>query len=283
MRFNSIADLPAILFVPGHKPELFDKAIAGKPPAIVIDLEDAVSIDRKADARSVVHHWFASRVPNETFAGLRINSPTNRVGLMDMARFFDGSIRVDFLVLPKVESAYEVQLIHRLSEGTPLICTIESALGLRHAFDIAHAAPSVAALGFGGADLAADLRASMEWEPMLPARATLVQAAAAAGVGALDVPYLDLRDDSGLAADCGRAKAMGFTGKFSIHPRHVGGIVDAFLPTEQEAVKARSILAAAESSRGNAVAHEGRMIDEAILRSARRTVALAAAREGNVR
>ncbi len=281
MTFASVSDLPAVLFVPGNKPDLFDKALAGGPPAIVIDLEDAVAPDAKNQARTHVHAWFAAKKPRSAFAGVRLNSAMNRFGIADLHRFCDGSARPDFYVLPKVESATEVLQVHRLSQGVPLICIIESALGLRHAFDIAQAAPSVAALGFGAADLSADLRATMDWEPMLVARSLVVQAAAAAGVGALDVPYLNLRDESGLEAECRRAKALGFTGKFSIHPRHVAGILDAFLPSEQEAARAAAILKAADDAQGHVVAFEGRMIDEAILRSARRIVTLAKAREGH--
>lgn len=281
MRFASVSDLPVILFVPGNKPELFDKALAGGAPAIVIDLEDAVAPTAKEQARAQVHAWFAANRPRSAFAGVRLNSAMNHFGIADIHRFCDGSVRPDFYVLPKVESATEVLQIHLLSQGVPLICTIESALGLRGAFEIARAAPSVAALGFGGADLSADLRATMDWEPMLAARSAVVQAAAAAGVGVLDVPYLNLSDDSVLQEECRRAKALGFTGKFSIHPRHVAGIVAAFLPTEQEVSRALAVLRAAEDSRGNVAAFEGRMIDEAILRGARRTAALAKAREGH--
>jgi (S)-citramalyl-CoA lyase len=279
MRFASVSDLPAVLFVPGNKPELFDKALAGGAPAIVIDLEDAVAPDAKEQARAAVHAWFVANRSRNAFAGVRLNSAMNRFGIADLHRFCDGSVRPDFFVLPKVESATEVLQVHRLSGGVPLICIIESAIGLRNVFDIAQAAPSIAALGFGAADLSADLRATMDWEPMLAARSSVVQAAAAAGVGVLDVPYLNLRDESGLEAECRRVKALGFTGKFAIHPRHVAGVLNAFLPTEQEAARAAAILKAADAAHGNVVAFEGRMIDEAILRSARRTVALAKSRE----
>ena len=274
----TIADLPCILFAPGHKPDLFAKAIASGAPAIVIDLEDAVAPERKDEARALVRVWFTRRCSEPTRIGVRFNHPSTRFGLRDMTAFFDDGPLPDFIVLPKVESALEPHLVHKLSGGVPLICTIESAIGVSRAFEIAAAAPSIAALGFGGADLASDLRASMEWEPLAAARSTVVQAAAAAGVGALDVPWLELDDDSGLEAECRRARAFGFTGKFAIHPRFVERTMDCFMPSETETEHARGALAAAVAAGGAAVAYRGKMIDEAILRSARRIVALDAAR-----
>lgn len=276
MTILSIADLPLILFVPGNRPERFDKAMQSGAPAIVIDLEDAVANDGKDAARAHVHAWFTQRGTSTgaALAGIRLNSPYSQHGVKDLARLLDRSIRPDFLVLPKVESEFEALLAHRLSGGVPLVCIIESALGLSRAVSIAHGAPSVAALGFGGADLAADLRAEFSWDALLPARGVVVQAAASAGIGAIDVPYLDLRDEAGIAAECARARALGFTGKFAIHPRHVAPVLAAFIPNAEAARRAIAILEAAARSGGDAVEFEGRMIDEAVLRSARRTVAL---------
>ena len=274
----AIRDMPCILFAPGHKPDLFAKAIASGAPGIVIDLEDAVAPERKDETRALVRDWFTRRSSVPARVGVRFNHPATRFGLRDMAAFFDDGPMPDFIMLPKVESAIEAQLAHRLSGGVPLICTIESALGLSRAFEIAAAAPSIAALGFGGADLASDLRAAMEWEPLAAARSTVVQAAAAAGVGALDVPWLQLDDDSGLEVESRRARAFGFTGKFAIHPRFVERTIDCFMPSEAETEHARGALAVAEAAGGAAVAYRGKMIDEAILRSARRIVALDAAR-----
>ena len=103
-----VADLSAILFVPGNRPDRFDKAAQSGAPGIVIDLEDAVPQDAKDAARPQVLQWFAMRGDSDAIkAGIRVNSIYSRHGLNDMARLLDSGVSPDFLVLPKVESAFE--------------------------------------------------------------------------------------------------------------------------------------------------------------------------------
>jgi citrate lyase beta subunit len=184
-------------------------------------------------------------------------------------------IAPDFVVLPKVESAFEVRLYARHLPGIPLVCTVESARGLEAAMEIAHADACVRALAFGGVDLAADLRAELAWEPLLYGRSRLVQAAASAGLGLLDVPHLALDDAAALAAECARVKALGFTGKLAIHPKQVAPILEAFTPTAAEIERAARMIAALEAAGGNAVEFEGKMLEGPVVRSARRMLALA--------
>lgn len=268
-----IRDTRLILFVPGNRPDRFEKALATGSPAVVIDLEDAVAPADKGAARAGVFQWLSAHAPGEVAVGVRVNHCATRYGIQDLGDLTELARTPDFLVLPKVESSFEVMLFARLLPHIPLICTIESAAGLHSAFDIARASPNVAGLGFGGADLAADLRAEMSWDALYHARGTVVQAAAAAGIAALDVPYLNLTDDAGLQDECARAKAMGFTGKFAIHPRHVAGLLAAFAPSKSEVERARAMLRTAEDAAGNAGRHGDFMIDEALLRTARRIVA----------
>jgi citrate lyase beta subunit len=278
---TSVRDLRAILFVPGNRPDRFGKALASGAPAIVLDLEDAVAPAEKAKARGSVLEWFAQQPRDGAVAaGVRVNHCATRHGIHDLAALVEHARRPDFILLPKVESPFEVTLAARLMPEVPLLCTIESAIGLHAAFDIARASPSVAGLGFGGADLAADLRAEMSWDALYHARGTVVQAAASVAAAVLDVPYLNLASDDGLREECLRAKAMGFTGKFAIHPRHVAGIVSAFAPSPAEIERARKILRAAEEAAGNAGRAGDSMIDEALLRSARRIVAAAGSDQG---
>lgn len=276
---RAIAELPAILFVPGNRPERFDKALRSGAPAIVIDLEDAVPVDAKASARDAARKWLDTiddRAP--AISGVRINSPFTRDGHADIGMLLDAGRKPGFILMPKVESAIEPQLLQRLLGDIALICTIESARGLANAGSIAGGVPSVAALAFGGVDLAADLRAELSWDALLHARGCVVQAAAAASVGVLDVPHLDIAADAALETECRRAKAMGFTGKLAIHPRQIDGIMSAFLPSATEIAEARDLLRAAQQAHGAAAQYKGRMIDEAVLRSARRVMHLATLR-----
>jgi (S)-citramalyl-CoA lyase len=260
-----------ILFVPGNRPERFAKALGAGADAVVIDLEDAVSASEKTQTRDVVLQWFASRAAGTAPVGIRVNSPYTADGIQDLAMLSQTSARPDFILLPKVESAFEPQLFARLlanGDGTDLICAIETARGLDQAYAIA-AAPGVVALAFGGADLAADLRAEFSWDALLHARTSLVRAAAAAQIGVLDVPFLDIRDDTDLAAECRMARALGFTGKFSIHPKHVAAMNTAFSPSDEQIRDAQALIAAFEAAKGSAAEFRGKMIDEAILKAAR--------------
>jgi len=280
MNDASLSVCRALLFVPGTRPDRADKALASGADGIVVDLEDAVGAAQKDAARGQVLEWLARRPARHgTAVGLRVNSVRTRAGLKDLVAFADAQCPCDFVMLPKVESASEVQLYARHLGDAALFCMIETAAGLDQAMRIA-AAERVAALGFGGLDLSVDLRADFAWEPLLFGRSRVVQAASAAGIAAFDVPYLDLRDETGLAGECARARAMGFTGKAAIHPRHLQAILAAFTPSAQEVDNARGILQSFERSGGNVCEYQGRMIDEPVARAARRLVALAARGQG---
>jgi len=140
------------------------------------------------------------------------------------------------------------------------------------------AGPRVRALAFGGVDLAADLRAELAREPLLWGRGRLVQAAATAGIAAIDVPHVVIDDEGGLRSDAARTKAMGYTAKLAIHPRQVPPILEVFTPTPAELERARGIVAACEAAGGNVVEYQGKMIDEPVVKAARRILALAGRR-----
>jgi citrate lyase beta subunit len=157
-----------------------------------------------------------------------------------------------------------------------VMALIETARGLEHVAAIAQAHSSVVALGFGAADLAADLGCEMSWEPMLYPRSRMVQAAALARLALFDVPYLDIRNPEGLAAETRRVQALGFTGKLAIHPDQVPVIVQALLPTAQQVQDAHAIVAAAQAHPQGVCVLNGRMIDEPVVQSARRVIARSA-------
>jgi citrate lyase beta subunit len=138
----------------------------------------------------------------------------------------------------------------------------------------------VQGLDFGGADLAVDLRATLAWEPLYAARARIVQAAAIAGVAAVDVPHFVLDDVAALRDEAARAKAMGFTGKLAIHPKQIAPIVGVFSPSEAEVAEAREIVAALAAAHGNVVEHKGRMVEGPVVKAAERVLARAALSAG---
>ena len=278
----------SLLFTPGSRPERFVKAAATAADGFIIDLEDAVGPADKAGARVAVMDWLRRRegISREGFlVCLRINSVFNDFGLRDLtavAELAREGFAPDALLLPKVESAVEVELVARhlraaggAGANVALVALIESAAGLEEAARIARATPMLRALGFGGVDLAADLRASFSWEAMLAGRGRLVQAASIAGLGLLDVPYLEIDDDAGLTVECLRVRAMGFSGKLAIHPRQVDAINTAFTPTAAEIEFAQGVAAAYEAAAGGVCTYKGKMIDEPVMLSARRTLARA--------
>jgi len=273
----------ALLFTPGNRPERFAKAAATGADGLILDLEDAVAAPAKEDARAtVVAHFrgdFRTGLAPHQLKGLRVNNIHTPAGVRDLDALVSSGVAPDFLLLPKVESAFEVRLYARHLEGgqagIAFGCLIESARGLEAAMEIAQADPRVRILAFGGVDLAADLRADLAWEPLLYGRSRLVQAAASAGLGLLDVPHLALDDAAALAAECARVKALGFTSKLAIHPKQVAPILAAFTPTAAEVDRAARMVAALEQAGGNAVEFEGKMLEGPVVKAAQRVLALA--------
>jgi (S)-citramalyl-CoA lyase len=260
------------LFVPGDRPERISRAVACGADCVVIDLEDSVAPAGKGAARTAALQAIGQLA--SPAVGLRVNALTSAAGIADLAALLFGAAWPAFVVLPKVEAAEQVRLcaavLGERGWRGELLCCIESAGGLERAADIAAADPAVAALGFGGVDLAADLGAELAWEPMLAARSRVVWAAAKAGIRALDVPCLDLAATSSLADECQRVRALGFDGKLAIHPKQVRIIRDAFSPSRDEIATARAVLATAGG--GGAVRHGSSMVDAAVVRRAQRTL-----------
>jgi citrate lyase beta subunit len=266
-----------LLFTPGNRPDRFAKAAATGADGLILDLEDAVSLAGKDEARTIlVEHFRAGHrrgLVAGQVCGLRVNNIHTSAGVRDLDALVTAGVTPDFILLPKVESAFEVQLYGRLLPHIPLVCTLESARGFEAATEIANAGPRVRALAFGGVDLAADLRAELAWEPLLWGRGRLVQAAATAGIAAIDVPHVVIDDEAGLRADAARTKAMGYTAKLAIHPKQVPVILEVFTPTPSEIERARGIVAACEAAGGNAVEYQGRMIDGPVVKAAQQLLA----------
>ena len=152
---------------------------------------------------------------------------------------------------------------------------IEANDGLADAQAIARASRRVASLLFGAVDMSAELRCANAWEPLLYARARVVHAAASAGIDVLDVPFLDLADDEGLAREAAAAAAMGFGGKAAIHPRQLAAIHAAFTPTAEQLERARRVVAAYEASESGLVVLDGRLVELPVVRAMYRLLAAA--------
>jgi len=280
---TALAHCRVFLFTPGNRPDRFPKAAATGADALILDLEDAVSSAEKDSARATLIAHFAAdfrkNLAPGQLCGLRVNNVHTQAGLRDLEALAASRVAPDFIFVPKVESAFEARLYTRHLTGEQsnvlLVCMIESARGLESAIDIAMADPRVQSLALGGLDLAVDLGAEPSWEPLYAARARVVQAAAVAGIGAIDLPYPSLDDLDGLDAQARRVRAMGYTGKLAIHPKQLAPIVAAFSPSAEEVAEAEAIVAAFVAAKGNVCEYRGKMVEGPVVRAAERTLAQA--------
>ena len=243
------------LYVPGSRPDRFDKA-AATGAEVILDLEDSVAATDKESARSAVAEWLRTC---ETAVQVRVNAPGTRELAADLA-----ALPVDVPIrMPKVGRTDDLapvadRTVHAL---------LESALGVENAYAVGSAS-CVASLTLGEADLAAELgldgETAFDW-----VRSRLVVAAGAAGLPApMMSAYTDVRDLDGLAASCRHGRALGMRGRTAVHPTQVPVIRSAFAPTADELAWARQVLAALDGT-GVASLADGSMVDEAMARRAR--------------
>ncbi len=261
----------SLLFVPGSRPDRFAKAKAAGAGLTVIDLEDAVPAADKQAARAAA---LAQVGIGEPGWAIRINPVASAAGIADLAALGQTSVLPGHLLLPMVEEARDIAIVRAaLGERCPpLIALIETPRGLRNALAIARE-PGLAALMLGGADFAAELGVPVSWEALLAARQQLVLACAEARLALIDVPFLDLDDDAGLAAECRAARAIGMVAKAAIHPRQVPTIEQVFSPSDADIAEAQEALRAFEAAGGRAIRHKGRMLEAPIIKSYRAVLA----------
>lgn len=239
---------------------------------ICIDLEDAVPAAGKDSARAAAIAAIGPRV------AIRINAVTTRAGLLDLLAL--GNCPLPELVLvPKVEGAAEIAVIRgALGPDAAIVPLIETPAGLADAAAIARA-PGVVAMMFGGGDMAGELGVALAWEPLLWARGAFLMACASSGVPAIDVPFIALDDEIGLAEEACRAGSLGFQAKAAIHPAQIGAIHAALRPGAALVNEAREGLAASEAAGGGAIRFNGRMLEAPILRRYARIIAAEVSRE----
>jgi citrate lyase beta subunit len=279
-RMQDLSLARTMLFTPADRPDRFAKAAATGADGVVLDLEDGVGLAAKETARRAALAHFAAPppAPADFLWGLRLNHLTTPDGLRDLLALREAPAQPKLVMLPKTESVTEVEIAVRHLSGSGssprIIALLESGRGLSAAEAIA-AHPAVDALGFGGADLAADLGATMGWEQMLFARSRIVQAAASAGIAAFDVPFLKIHDLEGLRQETEAAKALGYSCKLAIHPAQIAIINAVFTPTPDQVATARRIVTAFQQAAGGACQVDGRMVDVPVVKAARRTAALA--------
>lgn len=253
----------SLLFVPGDRPDRFEKAWNAGADAVILDLEDAVSAGKKAEAREAITAWLSP----EHLVYVRINDPATEWYESDL----DAAVRPGLagIVVPKAEDPEQLaQLASRVGEA-PLIATIETALGVWNARAVAEA-PGVERLAFGSIDLQLDAGITGEGEELLYARSRTVLASRVAGISPpLDGVTVALDDPKQLEIDVDRARRLGFGGKICIHPKQVDAVNRGFRPSEEEVAWAERVLHAAETTSSGAIKVDGELIDRPVIERAK--------------
>lgn len=275
------------LFVPGSRPELFAKALAGSADALSLDLEDAVIPALKQDARERVGEFTASTAVREAakLIIVRVNAPGSEHFEADVHAVVRRGLTL--LNLPKIESTRALldaiavieraETANEVNEPVRLLVNIETPLSLANAADIARAHPRIAGLQLGLADLfEAQGIARRDTANVHAAMFAVKMAAAQAGLFAIDGAYADLEDGEGFTAEAMMARRLGFAGKSCVHPRQVALANAAFAPTEAELAVARRIVEAArlaEHVGRGAFVLDGKMIDLPFIKRAQAMLA----------
>jgi citrate lyase subunit beta/citryl-CoA lyase len=285
-----------MLFVPGSKPSMIEKAAASAADAVCIDLEDSVTADDKAAARANV----VSALQKLDFGGrvriVRINALDTPYTYRDVMEVVEGAgDRLDLLMLPKAESPGDLGFVDVMLtqiEATRgwtarigIEAQIETAKGFLYAREIAGATPRLDALIFGPGDYAASLHMPATgigefdaWDDAYPGHRwhavmhTVVAAARANNVRCMDGPFAAFKDTAGLERAARIARALGFDGKQCIHPAQLATVNAVFAPSDEEVARAEGVVRAydeAVAAGQGAVTHDGRMIDAASIRMAR--------------
>lgn len=260
------------LFVPGDRPERFDKALASGADAVVLDLEDAVAPARKALAREAVAAWWqACPAAGRARIVLRVNALTEAAAADDLNLL--ATLQVRTAMLAKTETAAQVAALRETVPGCAVLALIESARGVTAALEIA-AADGVQRLVFGTLDFALDLDIPPAPAGLAHAAGCLVLASRATGLPAPVAGVTpEIGDAARLLADWAWARSLGFGAKLCIHPNQIAPIHDALRPSEAERAWAERVVAAAATARGAAVQVDGRMVDAPVLRRAERLLA----------
>lgn len=270
----------SLLFVPGDRPDRFAKAAASGADALILDLEDSVATEKKADARAAIAAWLQTDRAVPSF--VRVNPLGSGEIEADLRAIL--SAAPDGIVLPKAEGAASVRALVDLAGGaTPPILPIasETAAAVFQLSTYGAVAEHLTGLTWGAEDLPAAIGAvtarnpdGSYTAPYEMVRALALFGAHAAGVPAIETVYPNIADTDGLAAYVARGKRDGFTGMMAIHPAQIAAINTGFSPSEAELAHARAVVEAFAANPGaGALKLAGRMIDRPHLNQARKMLA----------
>ena len=281
-------------FVPGANEKMFLKSLATNADSLILDLEDAVTPQNKAQARMTIRDWLNTADFGLKEKTVRINPLDTPWGLEDVEVVMQG--KPDALVVPKVSTLKELEQLDEIMEKIEeelkleplsvdlIIITTETPLSIINLPSFTQC-KRVSALSWGAEDLAAALGSSRNRGPdgsylevYKHCRNMTLISASAGGVQAIDTVFVDFKDKNGLEADCQEASWMGYTGKMTIHPDQIDLVNIAFSPAEEEIEKATQLIeafASAEKEGLMAITFEGQMVDVPHLNRAKKLLSKA--------
>ena len=279
-----------MMFIPGNNPGMMQDAFIYAPDAIMLDLEDSVTMAEKDAARLLVYNALKTIDYGNIEMVVRINPLNTPYGKKDIEAVVKAGVHV--VRMPKTETADEVREVEREIERveqeigclgrTQIMAAIESALGIVNAYEIAVASKRMMGIALGAEDYCANLKTQRTpgGDELRLARETIVVAARAAGIDALDTVYSNLDDMETFRKEVEFIKTLGFDGKSIINPRQIDIVNEVFAPKEKDINRALTILAAikeAEKRGSGVIAVNGKMVDRPVVIRAQRTIDLAIA------
>lgn len=263
------------LFVPGTRPERFQKALDSGADAVILDLEDAVPVAEKELARNAIRSaWPSFSKEQKGRLVIRSNSPGSQFYSADL--ILAQELDITSILIPKSESLDQMNGAALLLPNTAIIPMIETALGLDHLSEIANS-NQVIRLALGNIDLQVDLGMACDADEteLQTARFQIVLASRLAAIAPpIDGVTQSTDNIEQITHDAKRAKRMGFGAKLCIHPKQVAIVQAAFMPSQEDLVWAKRVIEADKASKGGAVKLDGRMIDRPVVVLAQRTLAL---------
>ena len=284
-----------MMFVPGNNPAMMQDAFIYGPDSIMLDLEDSVTMAEKDAARLLVYNALKTIDYGTTEMVVRINPLNTPYGKKDVEAMVKAGVQV--IRMPKTETADEVREVEEeilkweeelgCVGRTKIMAAIESALGIVNAYPIAIASKRMMGIALGAEDYCANLKTQRTQGDnpnfgleLLLARQTIVVAARAAGIDALDTVYSNLDDMDTFRREVELIKTLGFDGKSIINPRQIEIVNEVFAPKQKDIEKALKIIAAikeAEQKGSGVIAVNGKMVDRPVVIRAERTINLAIA------
>nr|WP_115655827.1 CoA ester lyase [Rhodobacter capsulatus] len=274
----------SVLYIPGSKERALEKATGLACDAIIFDLEDAVAVEEKVNARAILIKALREADFGARMRIVRINgldSDWGREDALAMAAALKDGVKIDAVLIPKVSTKSDLDAVANLIPAVPLWAMMETALGMLNAADIA-AHPRLEGMVMGTNDLAKELQCRFRADrlPLQTGLGLCLLAAKAFGKIIVDGVYNAFKDDAGLKAECDQGRDMGFDGKTLIHPAQLDIANAAFAPSEAEIDLARRQIAAFDAAQaaGQGVAVvDGKIVENLHIVTARQVLAKAEA------